>query len=50
VKDFATFFTLMLLHSLCYAPTISVANLLSFAHFKNPAKEFGSVRMGGTFG
>jgi nucleoside transporter len=50
VKDFATFFALMLVHSLCYVPTISVANSLSFANLKNAAKEYGLVRMGGTIG
>ena len=50
VKDFPTFFALMLLHSLLYVPTISVANSLAFANMKDPAKEFGLVRMGGTVG
>lgn len=50
VKDFPTFFGLMLLHSLFYVPTISVANSLAFTHLKNAQKEFGLVRMGGTIG
>jgi nucleoside transporter len=50
VKDFPTFFALMLVHSLFYVPTISVANSLAFANMKDPAKEFGLVRMGGTIG
>ncbi len=50
VKDFPTFFSLMLLHSLFYVPTISVANALAFANLKDPQKEFGPVRMGGTIG
>lgn len=50
VKDFPTFFALMLVHSLFYVPTISVANSLAFANMKDPAKEFGIVRMGGTIG
>lgn len=50
VNDFPTFFALMLVHSLFYVPTISVANSLAFAHMKDPAKEFGIVRMGGTIG
>jgi MFS family permease len=44
------FFALMLLHSLFYVPTISVANALAFANLKDPQKEFGPVRMGGTIG
>jgi len=50
VKDFPTFFALMLVHSLFYVPTISVGNSLAFANMKDPAKEFGLVRMGGTIG
>ena len=50
VKDFPVFFALMLIHSLFYVPTISVANSLAFANMKDPAKEFGLVRMGGTIG
>jgi nucleoside transporter len=50
VKDFAPFFGLMLVHSLFYVPTISVTNSLAFANLKNPQKEFGIVRMGGTIG
>jgi nucleoside transporter len=50
VKDFPTFFALLLIHSLFYVPTISVANSLAFANMKDPAKEFGIVRMGGTIG
>jgi len=50
VKDFPVFFVLMLVHSLFYVPTISVANSLAFAHLQDAKKEFGFVRMGGTVG
>lgn len=50
VKDFPTFFALMLLHSLFYVPTISVANSLAFANIKDPQRQFGPIRMGGTIG
>src|SRR4029453_4813240 len=40
----------MLLHSLFFVPTISVANALAFANLKDSQKEFGPVRMGGTIG
>jgi len=49
-KSFIPFFTLMLIHSIFYVPTLSVANSLAFANLKNPQKEFGPVRMGGTVG
>jgi nucleoside transporter len=48
--SFPAFFGLMLLHSLCYVPTISVANSIAFANLKDSQKEFGPVRMGGTIG
>ena len=47
---FIPFFMLMLIHSIFYVPTLSVANSLAFANLNNPAKEFGPVRMGGTIG
>jgi len=50
VKDFWPFFILMLMHSLFYVPTISIANSIAFAHIKDPQKEFGIIRMGGTIG
>ena len=49
-RSFWPFFTLMLIHSLCYVPTISVANSLAFANLRNPARDFGLIRMGGTIG
>lgn len=50
VKDFWPFFALMLIHSLFYVPTMSITNSIAFAHIKDPQKEFGPVRMGGTVG
>ena len=50
VTEFWSFFALFLIYGLLYVPTISVTNSLAFAHLKNPAKDFGLVRMGGTVG
>lgn len=47
---FLPFFLLMLVHCLLYVPTISITNSIAFAHMKDPQKEFGIVRMGGTIG
>jgi nucleoside transporter len=47
---FWLFFVLMLVHSLFYVPTISITNSIAFAHLKNPAHEFGQVRLWGTIG
>jgi nucleoside transporter len=49
-KQFMPFFLLMLVHCLLYVPTISITNSIAFANMRNPEKEFGIVRMGGTIG
>jgi len=49
-KAFWPFFSLMLVHCLFYVPTISITNSIAFANMKNPPKEFGLVRVGGTLG
>jgi MFS family permease len=48
--SFWPFFALMLVHCLLYVPTNSIANSIAFATMKDPQKEFGLVRMGGTLG
>ncbi len=48
--DFWPFFACYLVFSLLYVPTLSVSNAIAFANLKDPAKEFGAVRMGGTVG
>src|SRR5688500_8938560 len=40
----------MLVHCLLYVPTISITNSIAFANMRDPEKEFGIVRMGGTIG
>ena len=49
-KMFWPFFGLMLVHCLLYVPTLSITNSIAFANMKDPQKEFGLVRMGGTLG
>ena len=49
-KSFWPFFTLMFIHCLLYVPTLSITNSIAFANMKDPKKEFGIIRMGGTFG
>jgi MFS family permease len=49
-RSFMPFFLLMLVHCLLYVPTQAIANSIAFANMKNPDKEFGIVRMGGTIG
>src|SRR3954470_21237128 len=47
---FPAFFGFFLLYGLLYVPTISVTNAVAFANMKDPARQFGIVRMGGTIG
>lgn len=49
-RDFSLFLVLMFVHCVLYVPTISVTNALAFANLKDPQKDFGPVRMGGTIG
>jgi nucleoside transporter len=49
-RSFWPFFGLMMVHCLLYVPTISITNSIAFANMKDPTKEFGIVRMGGTIG
>ena len=49
-KQFWPFFSLMFLHCLLYVPTLSITNSIALANMKDPQKEFGIIRMGGTFG
>jgi nucleoside transporter len=48
--SFWPFFAGYLIYSLLYVPTLSVSNSIAFANLKDPAKDFGAVRMGGTVG
>ena len=50
VTDFWAFFVIFLIYGLLYVPTISVTNSLAFANLRDPAKDYGIVRMGGTIG
>jgi nucleoside transporter len=50
VKTFWPFFFLMLVHSLFYVPTLSIANGIAFANLKDAQKDFGRVRLWGTIG
>ncbi|OYW43553.1 MAG: MFS transporter [Rhodobacterales bacterium 12-64-8] len=48
--DFWPFFGCYLIFSLVYVPSMSVANAIAFANLRDPAAQFGVIRMGGTIG
>ncbi len=50
LASFWLFFGLMLLHCVFYVPTVSITNSIAFANLRDPAHEFGPVRVWGTIG
>ncbi len=50
IDSFSLFFPVLLLYSICFMPTMSLTNSISFANLTNPAKEFSRIRLFGSFG
>jgi Nucleoside H+ symporter len=50
LASFWSFFLLMLLHCIFYVPTVSITNSIAFANLRDPARQFGPVRVWGTIG
>jgi len=45
-----SFYWIVLLYSLLYAPTLALANSVAFRQMKDPGEEFASIRVFGTIG
>jgi nucleoside transporter len=50
IDNFQNFWWLILLYTLLYMPTMSLANSISFSQMKDPGKEFPRIRVLGTVG
>lgn len=50
ITQFSLFFPVLLLYSICFMPTMSLCNSISFDNLLEPSKEFSRIRLFGSFG
>jgi nucleoside transporter len=49
-ETFGAIYPLLLIHTLCYMPTLALSNAISFHNMADPSREFPRVRVFGTVG
>ncbi|WP_019539856.1 MFS transporter [Proteiniphilum acetatigenes] len=50
INNFSLFFPVLLLYAICFMPTMSLCNSISFDNLSDPSKEFSRIRLFGSFG
>ncbi len=50
IDQFALFFPVLLMYTICFMPTMSLCNAISFDNLTDTAKEFSRIRLFGSFG